>query len=358
MNATAVVIGAGVLGRLLSLFLKHRGWHVSLLDERGPEGRGSCTWTGAGMLSPYCERVASEPIITELGLRACERWPEILKDLVAPVYFRRNGSLVVAHPRDRDELERLRTRVIERALPAEAMREVGATEIADLEPDLGERFSRGLYFPLEGHLDNRELLDALESSLQSAGVKIQHHLRAESLSPGRVNISKGILAADWVVDCRGLGARNDEPRLRGVRGEIAIVDAPDVRLTRPVRLMHPRYSLYVVPRRDSRYLIGATQIESEDDGAVTVRSALELLSAAYSLHPGFAEARVLELSAACRPAFPDNLPRLIARPGLLRINGLYRHGFLIAPTLADAAVAYLESGKIDPAMAPLWEVLA
>ena len=60
-------------------------------------------------------------------------------------------------------------------------------------------------------------------------------------------------------------------------------------------------------------MIGATMIESAERGAVSVRSAIELLSAAYALHPAFGEAEILEMSADVRPAFPDNEPRVIER---------------------------------------------
>lgn len=351
-----VIVGAGVVGRLAALLLRRRGADVLLMDENSPDGRGSCTWVGAGMLSPYCERIASEPIITQIGLLACRQWPTLLSSLAAPVHYARNGSLVVAHPRDQAELLRLRDRVIERQLPDDAMREVDTHAIAELEPELGGRFSRGLFFPLEGHLDNRELLAALLETAQREGARARFNARVEAVEPGRVVADGETLTADWVFDCRGLGARTDLADLRGVRGEVVLIDAPDVTLNRPVRMMHPRYSIYVVPRRAHRYLIGATQIESEDNGPVTVRSALELLSAAFSLHSGFAEARILETAAACRPAFPDNLPRLSAEPGLVRINGLYRHGFLLAPPLVESAVSIALDGAVAEAIQPLWKI--
>jgi glycine oxidase len=93
-------------------------------------------------------------------------------------------------------------------------------------------------------------------------------------------------------------------------------------------------------------MIGATSIESEDD-RVSVRSALELLSAAYAVHPAFGEARIVELGAGLRPAFPDNLPRIAIADKRIEVNGLYRHGFLLAPALAELTVAYLARGEID-----------
>jgi glycine oxidase len=97
--------------------------------------------------------------------------------------------------------------------------------------------------------------------------------------------------------------------------------------------MHPRYPLYIAPRPNQQVIVGATSIESNDSSSVTVQSAMELLSAAYSIHTGFAEARILEMQVQCRPALPDNLPKMEVHPGLVRANGLYRHGFLIAPVM-------------------------
>ena len=84
-------------------------------------------------------------------------------------------------------------------------------------------------------------------------------------------------------------------------------------------------------------MIGATMIESAETGAVTVRSAIEMLNAAYALHPAFGEAEILEMGAGVRPAFPDNEPRIEERDGRIFVNGFYRHGFLLAPAFAERA---------------------
>jgi len=130
--------------------------------------------------------------------------------------------------------------------------------------------------------------------------------------------------------------------VRGVRGEVVRVHSPELALSRPIRLLHPRYPIYIAPKPDGVYVIGATQIESEDTSPTSVRSALELLSALYSVHPAFGEARILEMVTQCRPALPDNLPEIRWDGGrLIRINGLYRHGYLMAPAVMDAALGLL-----------------
>src|SRR5690606_16194139 len=98
----------------------------------------------------------------------------------------------------------------------------------------------------------------------------------------------------------GLGSRQGTKSLsasevscqnvRGVRGEIFWLHAPGVQLQRPVRLMHPRHRVYLVPRSDDIIVVGASEIESEDRSPVSLRSTVELLAAAHSIMPALAEA--------------------------------------------------------------------
>lgn len=346
---TAGIVGSGVIGRLLALDLARRGWRVTVFEREEAAVPHSTTYASAGMLAPYCELISREPLVCELGIASMGLWPGVLASLSAPVYFRQSGSLVVAHPKDRDELGRLRRAVGERLPRPDAMRVIAGPELATLEPELGGRFEQALYFPFEGQVDNRDFLQAAYTTSLALGVTWREHTPVASVAPHQLTTVAGETHRfDWVVDCRGLQARVDLPELRGVRGELLYVDAPEVELQRPVRLMHPRYSIYIVPRANHHYLIGATQIESEDLGLITVRSALELLSAAYTVHTGFAEARLLETVANCRPAFPDNLPRLMVQPGLARLNGMFRHGFLTAPLTTAGAADVLEGKEPHP----------
>ncbi len=316
------IIGAGIAGTWQALLFAQAGCKVTL-HERGDASMTESTghWAG-GMLAPFCESEAAEPLITRLGLRSLDLWRGALPE--TPF----NGSLVVSHPRDRADFERF-------ARLAEGHRRVDGGAIADLEPDLAGRFHDGLYFAQEGHVDPRHVLPALHEKLRAAGVPIEFKSAA---GPDDFDGA--------VIDCRGIAARDTCPTLRGVKGEIVTVETAEIALSRPVRLIHPRWSLYVVPRANNRFLIGATTIESEDTG-VSVRSALELLTAAYSIHPAFGEARIVAFGAALRPAFPDNLPRIVAGNRTVTVNGLYRHGFLLAPALAEVTVAHVMGERTD-----------
>ena len=317
------IIGAGIAGAWQALLFAQAGHDVTL-HERGDENLMLSTshWAG-GMLAPYCEAESAEPIISRLGLRALDLWRRELPD--TPF----NGSLVVAHPRDRSDFERFAR------LTTDHQR-LDAKGIAELEPSLEGRFREGLFFPVEGHVEPRRVLPKLHARIIEAG--------------GTIKFNSDVSAEDvegLVIDCRGLAARDEQPDLRGVKGELILIETDEVTLSRPVRLIHPRWPLYVIPREDHLFMLGATSIEAEDTG-VSVRSALELLSAAYTVHPAFAEARIIEFGSGLRPAFPDNLPRIsVGRNDRIQVNGLYRHGFLLAPALAELTLGYIDRGQID-----------
>ncbi|TCL00338.1 glycine oxidase [Shimia isoporae] len=315
------VIGAGVAGLAVATELVARGCKVQVYDPAGPPGPHGCSWWAGGMLAPWCEYENAEEAVLRLGQEAIEWW-------ASKTRVSRQGTLVVASRRDLPDLRRFARRT-------EGFVEVGL-QIMDLEPDL-HAFSQGLFFDQEAHLDPRLALQDLYISLLSKGV-IFHRTQA----PKRL---------ENAIDCRGLSARDALPDLRGVKGEMLVVRAPDVTLNRPVRLLHPRIPIYVVPRGADTFMLGATMIESEDSNRITARSMLELLSAAYALNPAFGEAEVLEIGVDLRPAFPDNLPRIRRHESTIYANGLFRHGYLLAPALArgvaDLALDNQSSEMVD-----------
>ncbi len=336
MNIT--ILGAGLMGRLLACELARQGHTIDLFDAGGPQAENSAARAAAAMLAPLAESAVTEPNVVLMGIYGLTRWSELIAHLSLPVYFQREGTLVVWHHQDASDAHHFQrkmaaTQALIPALPA--VQALDARGVAQLEPSLAGRFSQGIYLPGEGQLDNHQLLAALLDQLQRLNVKCHwHHPRSiDEFNPGQPG------QPDWLLDCRGLGTQAQWPGLRGVRGEIITLESKEVQLTRPTRLIHPRYSLYIAPKGNGIFLVGATEIESDDTSPMTVRSTLELLSAAYSVDPCFGEARILDLVSQCRPTLPDNLPsirRIAAR--VVQINGLYRHGYLIAPAVLDVVM--------------------
>lgn len=312
----ALIHGAGVTGLALAHELASRGCDVTVIERRRTIA-GNASWHAGGMLAPWCERESAEEAVLTLGLGAADWW-----DAALPGHVSRNGTLVLAPARDSGELGRFARRTTGHVT-------VEGAALAALEPDLGDRFGRGLHFAGEAHLDPRRAMLALKDGLERRGVRFEFGYGAVRM-PG---------LADFEVDCSGMAARH--PTLRGVRGEMLLLRTTDISLSRPVRLLHPRVPIYVVPRTDHHFMVGATMIESDAAGPVTARSMMELLNAAYALHPAFGEAEVVESGVGVRPAFPDNLPRVERAGNRISINGLYRHGFLLAPAMARQAAGLM-----------------
>lgn len=346
MKKTVGIAGAGLLGRLMAWRLARAGYAVTLFDADTKAGMQAAGMTAAAMISPFAELAVSEPEIFNLGMRSLQRYPQWMDELRADsgydVMYRQQGSLVVAHAADFSSLQHFQQLLVHR-LPVEylpAVQPLSGAEIDSLEPTLAGRFRHGIYLAEEAQVDNEALFSALTIALERWGVVWHEQTPVYSLRAKCIQIDSGWLSFDAVVDTRGVGAK-DCLSVRGVRGEVLTVEAPEVSLQRPVRLMHPRYMLYVVPRANHRFIIGATELESEDKSSVTVRSALELLSALYSLHSGFAEAHIVKWSVNLRPALPDHLPYIGWKDGVLVINGLYRHGYLLAPACVEQALVCL-----------------
>lgn len=300
------ILGQGVAGLCAATALAERGLAVEVIVPEGAPDPVS--HLAGGMLAPFCEGEAAPPQVVARGQTAVDWWAAHVPGVV------RLGTLVLAAPRDQAELDRF----------AQATQGHVWTDPAALEPDLAGRFARGLHYATEAHLDPVAALAHLRAALLARGVAFRN-------GPPR----------DRIVDCRGIAAKDHLPGLRAVRGEMLTVHAPDVTLTRTIRLLHPRFPCYIVPRGNHRYMIGATMVESAHPGGITARAVMELLSAAYTVHPGFAEAELRTTAAGLRPAFADNIPALRQDGDRIHLNGLYRHGFLMAPALAEDLAALL-----------------
>jgi glycine oxidase len=309
MTMRVLVKGAGVAGLTVAWQLYRHGFDVTITERAEKVGLGASGFAG-GMLAPWCERESAEEPVLALGRSAADWW-----EAAVPGHVKRRGTLVVAAGRDAAELDRFARRT-------SGWEWLDGAAIAELEPDLAGRFPKALFFRQEAHLDPQRALSALTAGLEEARMRF---LFCANPDADRY---------DRVIDCTGAARIGQLPGLRGVRGEMLYVETPEINLSRPVRLLHPRHPIYIVPRGRNRFMVGATMIESADDDGITARSLMELLNAAYTLHPTFGEARLTDTGAGIRPAFPDNLPRVSEHDGTLHVNGLYRHGFLLAPAMA------------------------
>jgi len=376
------IIGAGLMGRLIALSLlrenkqSNQRFEITLFDKDKTNAHNSAAYAAAGLLTPLGESLHCEANIVEMGFAAIKCWPDLLNSLDEYTIFQQAGAIMVSHEQDKGDYQRF-VRHLANNYPQHSVQSLNRQQLLALEPELGRSFNHGLFLPEEGQLGNRRLLVALRKQIEQEAKQEQFTWHSEcevtaiattdegqQLSFKRLPVEQTCSPAeempqggqiqqqsvDLVIDCRGTGASSTKATnqgaplkgLRSVRGELFQLYAPDVHLTRPIRLMHPRYQLYIAPKQKGYYVVGATEIESDDDAPMTVRSAMELLSAAYSVHPGFAEANIRQHVSQCRPAFADNQPSIKVNQNLIQVNGLFRHGFLIAPIVLEQVMAVIK----------------
>jgi glycine oxidase len=351
-STRVAIVGGGVIGLSCAWLLADAGAEVTLID---PEPASGASWVAGGMLAPVTEAWPGEERLLELGCAALARWPEFAARLSAAsgrdAGLRTDGTIVAAvDPADRAELDGLAAHLGRIGRDVESL---SGRELRRLEPSLGPNVRAGLLVPGDLSVDNRALLLAL----RAAGDRVKHiAAEARAVRPGAVDLADGsVVATDAVVLAAGAWSATLHPALRGrlrpVKGEIIRLRARASALPPPVRTVRALVSgrpVYLVPRRNDRLVLGATQYEAGFDTDVTVAGVRDLLLDAERVFPGIAEYAIEEVSAGLRPASPDNLPMIgELEPGVLAATGHGRNGILLAPITADVVVA-LVRGEASP----------
>ena len=299
------ILGGGIMG-LMTAYMLADDHQITIHDPKGFPANNASLIAG-GMLAPYSEIEHMDMDWINAGLAGIEAW----RNIPLETGFKQNGSLLIAHAEDRHILERFKNH-----LPAEKRT---YQNVRTLEPKASQQHESGLFLEEEAHLDPAKTMNSLCEFLKN-----HKNVTLTTTEKNAENIT---------IDCTGMASQDQE--LRGVKGETLIVHNPEFSLSRPVRLMHPRYPLYIIPRDNHHFMIGATMIESTENETVSLRSSMELMSALYALHPSFADAEIIELKAGIRPSYPNNLPRITINENIIACNGLFRHGYLLAPIMAE-----------------------
>lgn len=346
-----VVVGGGIVGLYVAWRARERGMSVVVLDAGDDEG---VAWpVAAGMLAPTSEAQFGDAgrRALELGLAALERWataaPELGEASGVDPQLREAGTLVLA--RDRDEAEALDRELrfreelglpVTRLLPSAARRE---------EPALAPTLRAALDVPGDHSVDPRRVVAGLRYLL---GEDVRSGARVVEVAPDAVDLESGeTLRAGRVVVAAGAwsGELTGVP-VRPLKGQVLRLRDPagPGLVSRTLRFSQ----VYLVPRGDGRYVLGATMEERGFDVAVTAGGVYELLRDAGELVPGVAELEIEETLAGLRPATPDNLPLIGERDGIVLATGHGRDGVLLAPLTADLVADLLAGEDPGPLLAP------
>lgn len=327
-DETVAVVGAGVMGVVSALTLQTAGYRVTLFD-REPFPPSNASMAAAGMLAPFSESDILPYAYIAAGLEGVALWRSLLGERSHDCLFR-SGSLVIAPP------GASRNAAFETLRKEESAVFLSGGELWRQEPALSRDIGAGLLLPEEAYLLPDVALRRLFERFLSAGGAFD----VAEMDPGA---ARGF---DRVLDCRGFGD-GLAPDLTAVQGELIIVAAPKPILRRPIRMLRQDTPFYLAPRPNGQVVIGATaiKISGPADDRIRSRSLASLLDFACATVPALADTRLTGVFSGLRAAYPNLLPRLqLSADGrVIGLNGLYRHGFLLAPVMAQSALRYLRA---------------
>lgn len=193
------VLGGGLSGRLTALQLAEQGYQIELFDKGTRQGEHAAAYVAAAMLAPAAEAVEATPEVIRLGRQSIPLWRGIRCRLNTLTMMQENGSLIVWHGQDKPLSSEFVRHLKRGGVADDEIVRWRADEIAEREPQLGGRFSDGIYLPTEGQLDGRQILSALADALDELNVPChwEHECAPQDLQA----------QYDWVIDCRGYGAK-------------------------------------------------------------------------------------------------------------------------------------------------------
>ncbi len=345
------------MGLAIALELHYQGMQVTVLSQDFSIAAGHAA---AGMLAPGAEQLPSGPMATlcQRSLELYPGWVSKLEDLTGlDSGYWPSGILApkLATSADSSQRKPLAHDVSPQPHVASAQ-SLSATAVHHYQPGLSAHITGGYFYPEDGQVDNRALMQALRTAAQDLGITTQSGVSVEGLiqKQGRVvglRTSAGEKQADHYVLATGAWSGELLPiPVTPRKGQMISVSVPaGYEQAQPLHRVLYGEQIYIVPRRDGRIVIGATV---EDVGFTphnTPAGLTQLLNAAIALYPELATFPIEETWWGYRPATPDELPILGAGPceNLTLATGHYRNGILLTPITAKLIAEHIQ-GKPDP----------
>jgi glycine oxidase len=354
MTRDVIVVGGGVIGCTIAWRLAQAGSKVTIFER----GRVGCeaSRAAAGMLSPQAECHSQEPFF-DLCLRSRAMYrgfADELKDATdIDIEYKDEGTMfVVLQDEDDEEKTGWAAWQFEAGLPLE---HVSADDLRKIEPAVTESAARAVFLPEEHQVENRRLMDALEVGIKRAGVELIEGADVTAIATrhgrviGVVSAGQLVEAGVVVVAAGAWSSRLFEPlglkiELIPARGQMLALRGEQCPIT---RVLHSS-SVYVVPRRDGRILIGATVEYAGFEKRVPANAINHLLTAGLKLVPSLGQLEIVESWSGLRPDTIDHLP--IIGPGgpdnLVLATGHFRNGILLAPVTAEVLTELIIEARL------------
>src|ERR687886_478251 len=361
MNRTAdvAVIGGGAVGCSIAYNAAARGARVTLLEveELGSGSSGAL----AGMLSGQGERERPGPLRDLLiqGRQYHRTFAKALYEATGldPGYVWDGVLRTATDEASKEKLLQEHSWHKEGNLSSEWL---SGEEARELEPAISPEIVAGLYLPEDGQVNPRPLVRALALGATTQGAEIfENTLVTGFLTEGDrvigVRTTQGAVSAGVVVLAAGAYSDplSEQLGLRlpvyPLKGQLLVLNARPV----PIKAnVWDSGNFYVVPKKDGRVIVGATEEPDVYDPRPTLGGVSELSRHALGLVPGLADALFVGTWGGLRPATPSGSPILgpvNGLEGLLLATGHFRNGVLLSAITGEiiSALALGESLRVD-----------
>ena len=394
MSSEILVIGSGIIGLAIAVELQLRGAQVTLV---GRDFDSAAANAAAGMLAPGAEQIPAGSM-QDLCKRSLYLYPEWTQKIekstgentgywscgiVAPVFEKvedRQQNTKSVETYHGKSIETLHTKSVEtyQRLNADAagsgtsLQKLGVGDRSDssgywldkevihqYQPGLGKEVIGGWWYPEDGQVDNRALVKALLNYSGSLGIEIKQGIIVEAIQQRQgkvigVQTNIGTLCAEHYVLAAGAWSNQLFPLpVRPRKGQMLSLRMPEFIAELPLTRVLFGEDIYVVPRRDRRIIIGATNEDVGFTNGNTPIGIQNLLQQAIRLYPQLQDYLIQELWWGFRPTTPDELPILGSSTcdNLTLATGHHRNGILLAPITAKLIADFIWEEKSDPILA-------
>ncbi|HYL86971.1 MAG TPA: glycine oxidase ThiO [Candidatus Angelobacter sp.] len=348
------IAGGGVIGASIAFELARAGLRVGVFDRQQPGQEAS--WASAGIISPAPENPGMIATV-DLAKRSAALYPEFVAQVEEisgqNTGYRPKGTLEALFSHDtKAELSTIIAVHHGLGLKAEPLRPEDARE---LEPALSEDLEAAVLRPEEASIDNRALTAAVLEAARRSGAEFFSGSGVKSIwREGRacrgLVLQNENVEAKWTVIAAGCFSGTIEGTapyapVRPAKGQMAALRADDLKIERVLW----SEKIYLVPRNDSRILVGATVEYAGFDKRVTAGGIEKILAAAIELAPGLKNARIEETWAGLRPDSQDHLPILGPTDidGLVIATGHFRSGILLTPITARLIREWITEQRVS-----------
>lgn len=349
MQYDVVVIGAGVVGALISLELSKKDIRVAILDKCNDVAMGTTKANSAIVHGGF--DAANGTLKAKLNVRGTALMPQLCADLAVP--YRNNGSLVLAF--SEEEMEHVHTlyeRGQKNGVPRLSV--IDKAAVKAMEPHVSDEVVGALLSETAGIVCPYELTIAATEVAVTNGVEFLRNCAVESIQANNdgfvLSTTCGEIEASYVINAAGVHA-DDVARMIGDdsisiiarKGEYYLLDKSYGYIADHTLFQCPTKmgkGVLVTPTVDGNLLIGpsALDVEDKDDVDTTAEGLSFILEKAKKTVPELNTRGAITSFAGMRahPVTDDFIIGFSEKNDrFLNVAGIESPGLSAAPAIAE-----------------------